>query len=81
LSTAPPGQLLWRCRRGMKELDLLLQGWLEQRYPGATAAERARFEAFLALPDPEIAGLLLAHATPADPNFVPLVDQLVQLRA
>jgi len=64
----------------MKELDLMLQGWLEQRYPGATEAERARFEAFLALPDPQIAGLLLAHAAPADPNFVPLVDQLVQFR-
>ena len=58
----------------------MLQGWLEQRYPGATEAERARFEAFLALPDPQIAGLLLAHAAPADPNFVPLVDQLVQFR-
>ena len=63
----------------MKELDLLLQGWLEQRYPGATAAERARFEAFLALPDPEIAGLLLA-GTPADPAFAVLVDQLVHPR-
>lgn len=64
----------------MKELDLMLQGWLEQRYPGATSAERARFEAFLALPDPEIAGLLLAHDIPADPAFAPLVDQLVQLK-
>ena len=65
----------------MKELDLMLQGWLEQRYPGATVAEKACFEAFLALPDPEIAGLLLAHAAPADPNFVPLVEQLVRLKA
>ncbi len=58
----------------------MLQGWLEQRYPGATVAERACFEAFLALPDPEIAGLLLAHAAPADPSFALLVDQLVQLK-
>ena len=60
----------------MKELDLLLRGWLEQRYSGASAAERARFEAFLALPDPEIAGLLLAHEIPSDPAFAALVDQL-----
>jgi antitoxin CptB len=80
LNGLPPGQLLWRCRRGMKELDLLLQGWLEVRYGSASAAERARFEAFLALPDPEIAGYLLAHATPADPAVAALVDQLVQPR-
>ncbi len=58
----------------------MLQDWLEQRYAGATEAERARFEAFLALPDPVIAGLLLAHAAPADPAFLPLVGQLVQLK-
>ena len=64
----------------MKELDLLLQSWLEQRYGSATAAERARFEAFLALPDPEIAGFLLAHEIPADPAIAALVEQLVQPR-
>ena len=36
----------------MKELDLILQGWLERRYAGASAAERALFAQFLELPDP-----------------------------
>ena len=34
-------RLAWRCRRGMKELDLLLGGWLRQNYAQASAAERA----------------------------------------
>ena len=76
-----PGRLAWRCRRGMKELDLLLRGWLQQRYAAATPGERATFEAFLELPDPEIAGYLLGRATPTDPAFAALVAQLSPARA
>lgn len=62
----------------MKELDLLLQNWLKSRYPRATEAERTCFEAFLELPDPEIARYLLGHEPPADPGFTPLIAQLVR---
>jgi antitoxin CptB len=71
-----PGRLVWRCRRGVKELDLILCNWLERRYAQASADERALFERFLALPDPELAGYLLHHAKPADPDFAALVAQL-----
>ena len=81
MNETPAGRLAWRCRRGMKELDLVLSGWLRHRYPGATAAERATFEAILELPDPEIAGYLLGRATPTDPDFAALVAQLSPTRA
>ena len=71
-----PGELAWRCRRGVKELDLILGGWLEQRYAQASADERALFARFLELPDPELAGYLLQQAKPADPDYVALVAQL-----
>lgn len=76
MSAETHGQLSWRCRRGMKELDLVLKGWLEQRYPLANADERAAFGRFLELPDPEIAGFLFGHAIPADPAMGALVAQL-----
>lgn len=76
LAEAPPGRLAWRCRRGMKELDLLLLGWLESRYAQASAAERALFAQFLELPDPEIAALLLRAQVPADPAVAALLAQL-----
>lgn len=76
----PPGRLAWRCRRGMKELDLLLQGWLEDGYPRASSAERTLFARFLELPDPEIAGYLLGHETPTDPTLAALVAQLAVRR-
>ena len=60
----------------MKELDLILQSWLERRYAAASADERTLFAQFLELPDPEIAGYLLGRATPRDPALAALVEQL-----
>ena len=76
----PTGRLAWRCRRGMKELDLLLSGWLQRRYPAASAAERAVFEAFLELPDPQIARYLLGRESPDDPAIAALVRELQPAR-
>ncbi|MEZ5671583.1 MAG: succinate dehydrogenase assembly factor 2 [Thiotrichaceae bacterium] len=36
-------QLIWRCRRGMRELDLLLISYYEQYYPTADTAEQQAF--------------------------------------
>lgn len=36
------GKLRWRCRRGMKELDLLVLGYLDHHYPTASAEESSR---------------------------------------
>jgi antitoxin CptB len=37
------GKLNWRCRRGMKELDLLTLGYLERHYPSASVEDRQAF--------------------------------------
>ncbi len=70
------GQTLWRCRRGMKELDLLLERYARSGHPQAQAADRARFEALLELPDPLLAGYLLAGQPPADPALGPLIARI-----
>jgi antitoxin CptB len=56
------GRLAWRCRRGMKELDLLLVGYLRQHWPQAGQDERQSFAQILELPDPVLAAYLLGHA-------------------
>ena len=65
----------------MKELDLILQGWLEHRYPLASTAERTVFARILELPDPQLAGYLLGHEIPTDPALAALVAQLASGRA
>ena len=71
-----PGQLLWRCRRGMRELDELLSCWLRERYSDAGSAIQADFRAFLELPDPDIAAYLLGRSVPADARLCALVAQI-----
>jgi antitoxin CptB len=71
-----PGRILWRCRRGMKELDLLLERYARAGWPTAAAADRRAFEALLELPDPLLAGYLLAGDAPADPALAQLVARI-----
>ena len=52
--TAELGRLRWRCRRGMKELDILLTRYLDDRYGTAGAGEQAAFEQLLEAQDPVI---------------------------
>lgn len=52
-------KLRWRCRRGMRELDVLLLRYLEEHYAQASIDERQAFGAFLELQDPEIFRYLL----------------------
>ncbi len=54
-------QLRWRCRRGMRELDMLLLAYVEQVYPGAPEDERAAFRRLLTTPDPEILAGIIAR--------------------
>jgi antitoxin CptB len=73
---AQMGRLLWRCRRGMKELDLLLTGYLRQQWAQGGPAEKAAFERILELPDPLLAAYLMQRETPADPDLASLLATL-----
>jgi antitoxin CptB len=71
-------KLEWRCRRGMKELDLLLVRYLRERHGGAASGERDAFVQFLELPDPEIARYLIWGDVPQDPNQAALCRRILQ---
>ena len=71
-------KLEWRCRRGMKELDLLLVRYLREQHPEASAEERAAFEQFLELPDPQIARYLVWGDIPSDPVHAALCRQMLR---
>jgi succinate dehydrogenase flavin-adding protein (antitoxin of CptAB toxin-antitoxin module) len=60
----------------MKELDLLLEGWVREQFDRAAAAQRSQFEALLALPDPQLACYLLG-ADPAPPELVSVIEAVL----
>jgi antitoxin CptB len=71
-------KLQWRCRRGMKELDLLLLRYLREGHPGASSDERAAFAEFLELPDPDLARYLIAGDVPSDSRHAALCRSLLR---
>jgi antitoxin CptB len=72
----PARRLLWRCRRGMKELDVLLERFARDHLAAADPEERAVFARFLELPDPLLAEYLLGDRPPEEPEFARLARSI-----
>jgi antitoxin CptB len=66
-------RLRWRCRRGLKELDVLLERFALERLGSASGDERRELAALLALPDPVLAEYLLGEGMPSDARLAQLV--------
>jgi antitoxin CptB len=69
------GRLRWRCRRGMKELDLLLARYLERDFCGASSREQAAFRGLLETPDPVLHAYCLGSDSPP-PEFAALIARI-----
>jgi antitoxin CptB len=73
-------RLRWRCRRGMRELDLMLSAWLETAFDGSSPQQQCEFEQLLELPDPELQQYLLWGARPDEPERAALVQAIRGLK-
>lgn len=71
-------RLRWRCRRGTRELDLLLQDFLGCAYATLSDGERRLFEDLLDESDPDLMDWICGRADPARGDYLPL---LLRLRA
>ncbi|MDG1074429.1 MAG: succinate dehydrogenase assembly factor 2 [Methylophilaceae bacterium] len=54
IQAAEQRRLAWRCRRGMLELDIILQQFVSQYFTQLTLNELAAFDTFLAMSDHEL---------------------------
>ena len=54
-------RLKWQCRRGTKELDFLLNRYLETGYLVADQEERDLFVELLGMEDDELVGVLMGE--------------------
>src|SRR3990167_2070507 len=71
-------RLQWACRRGMLELDILLQRYLAQGYPQALPLEQQRFEQLLACTDQDLFDWLLQKRA-ADPEHAEMVAKILNV--
>lgn len=76
-TTSPQrARLAWQCRRGMLELDLLLQAFLDDQYDALTLDERRAFECLLNYPDQLLLEYAMGRLLPADPALAHVVIRL-----
>lgn len=76
IDPAELGRLRWRCRRGMRELDVLLLRFLERDWPASGPAEQAAFRELLERQDPEINALLLGRLEPEGEALANVLERL-----
>ncbi len=72
-------KLRWRCRRGMRELDQLLERWLEHEWRQSPTAQREVFLRLLDTEDDRLWRWFLGHEAPADVEIAALVNQISAL--
>ena len=71
-------RLRWQCRRGMRELDELLQPFLRRHLYSLDDDEMKIFRRLLACQDQQLLGLLMLNETPEDHGWV---DVIAKIRA
>lgn len=68
--------LLWRCRRGIREMDLLLQGFIKKHYDQLTPEQQSAFAQLLEQTDMDIMDWIMQRCEPPDPAFKPIIKML-----
>lgn len=69
-------RLRWRCRRGMLELDLLLQGFFDKKFESLPVVDRLAFERLLEYPDNVLLDILMGRMTPFDSEIAYVVTEI-----
>lgn len=69
-------QLRWRCRRGMLELDIFLNTFVEKQYAQLDSEQIAVFESMLDYPDQTLYELLIGKMQTVDTEVAELVSRI-----
>ena len=70
------GRLRWRCRRGMKELDVLLTRYVEEEFMNAPPEHQQAFRELLTAPDPLIYAYFLGRERPPTALLASLIERI-----
>ena len=67
-------RLRWSCRRGLLELDLVLQQFLSEEYPFLDVNQKRTFSRLLGLPDNDLLDLAMGRTDTTDEAFGEIVQ-------
>ena len=72
-------ELKWRCRRGMLELDILLNSYLDKNYSTMSPQQGDIFSEVLDYPDQVLFDLLLGNMQSSDARVNRLVNEIQRI--
>ena len=71
-------RLCWHSRRGMLELDLILEPFVKQRYRELPAADQLRYELLLECEDQDLYSWFLGRVEPEDEEIGAIVRRILE---
>ena len=72
-------QLHWRCRRGVRELDVLFTQFVKKHYPLMSEDAQKTFQKLLNVQDPVIMDWLFGKYEPEEPEMRDLIGFLKEM--
>jgi antitoxin CptB len=69
-------KLRWQCRRGMREMDMLLERWLDTRYLQIDAARQTAFQHLLKTEDDLLWDWMMGKGQPSDALQAELIVEI-----
>ena len=69
-------KLKWRCRRGVKEFDVLFGRFVETEYPNLTDEQKGYFHVLLDEQDPVIMDWLFGRSEPEEQGLKWIIGKL-----
>jgi len=71
-------RLIWHCRRGMLELDVLLLPFGRDIYLTLSTEDQAKFVDLLECEDPDLFSWFMQHQVSENPNHAYMVDMILK---
>lgn len=71
-------RLQWQCRRGIKEVEVLLLPFFTKHYPNLNPTDQQLFERLLACHDVELFEWVTGRSKPEDKEIMRIIDVVLQ---
>ena len=71
-------RMRWAARRGMLELDLVLEPFVQARYAGLDDTDRERFQQLMLCEDQDLFAWFMQRQKPEDPEHAAIVEQILE---
>lgn len=71
-------KIMWQCRRGLWELDIILKPFVENSFEKLNMEEQLLFQELLTLEDIELFDILVNKLDPSEIKFIPIIKIILE---